>query len=329
MTTEPKQLKARRAPTRGPRIGLALGSGSARGWAHIGVIEALEEAGIHPEVICGTSIGALVGAAYVTGRLAGLGQWARNINWREMARFIDFRVANGGVTEGERIMRLLRELQHDVAIETLDTPFAAVAADLANGHEVWLREGSLIEAVRASMALPGLLSPVVRDERRLVDGGLVNPVPVAPCRALGAEMIIAVNLNGDLVGRRLQNRQRKGRTRRRSLRAEIRERLNKELPGILRGGTGLVASQLLGSEGESPGYFDVIFGSINIMQDRITRNRLADDPPDVLLTPQVRQINLLEFNRAKEAIEEGHKAVKRSLPELEEALGTAGHETKP
>ena len=185
-----------------PRIGLALGSGSARGWAHIGVIQGLAAHGIHPHVVCGTSIGAWVGAAYVTGKLDALEDWARKINWRRMARFADFKFANGGLLEGERLMRFLRELQDDVPIESLDIPFAAVAADLVTGHEIWLREGSVIDAVRASMALPGIFGPVVQGEMKLADGGLVNPVPVSPCRALGADIVIAVNVNGELVSRR-------------------------------------------------------------------------------------------------------------------------------
>ena len=315
MTRRPtkKDSPARRALADRP-IGLALGSGSARGWGHIGVIEALTELGIHPQVVCGSSIGALVGAAYATGRLEALSAWARKLTWRDLGRFIDFRASNGGLIEGDRLVRFLRKLLHDTAIEELDKPFAAVASDLATGHEVWLRQGSIIDAVRASMALPGILSPVVQDDRRLVDGGLVNPVPVAPCRALGAEIIIAVNLNGDLVGRRIDRPRR-----RRTMRKEILERLNLELSDNLRGNR--MISQLLGLGSVGPGYFDVVFGSINIMQDRITRNRLADDPPDVILAPRLRQINLLEFNRAEEAIEEGRIAVRQMIPDLAEALG--------
>lgn len=302
-----------------PRIGLALGSGSARGWAHIGVIQGLAAHGIHPNVVCGTSIGAWVGAAYVTGKLDALEDWARKINWRRMARFADVKFANGGLLEGERLIRFLRELQDDVPIESLDIPFAAVAADLVTGHEIWLREGSVLDAVRASMALPGIFGPIVQGEMKLADGGLVNPVPVAPCRALGADVIIGVNLNGDLVGRRVEGRRRS--RSRRSLRAHILERLTKEMPNGLRGSADLIAPQLLATGARGLGYFDVVFGAINVMQDRITRNRLAADPPDVVLAPRLRQINLLEFNRAEEAIEEGHAAVNQMLPALEEALG--------
>ncbi len=244
----------------GPRIGLALGSGSARGWAHIGVIEALAEEGVRPDVVCGTSIGALVGAAYATGRLERLEAWARRISWLEVTRLMDLKMAGGGLVEGHRMMRFLRKLQGDPQIQTLDTAFAAVAADLVTGHEIWLREGSMIDAVRASMALPGIFSPVQRGGHRLVDGGLVNPVPVAPCRAPGAEFIIAVNLNGELVGRRVERKAKSragsrvksaakspgGSRKTRALRTEILERLSRELPSALGGGTKLLAGQLIG-----------------------------------------------------------------------------------
>jgi NTE family protein len=311
----------------GQRIGLALGSGSARGWAHIGVIKALAAHGIHPHIVCGSSIGALVGAAYVTGKLDELETWVRKINWRKMARLLDFRFSNGGVIEGDRLMRFLRDLQDDALIESLDIPFAAVAADLGTGHEVWLREGSIIDAVRASMALPGIFGPVALEDLRLADGGLVNPVPVAPCRALGADVIIAVNLNGDLVGRRVQRRN--GGRSRGSLRAAILERVTKELPNGLRNTAGMIAPQLLGTDTRTLGYFDVIFGAINVMQDRITRSRMAGDPPDVTLSPGLRQIGLLEFNRAEEAIEEGHVEVEEMLPALKDALGLTPRRAQP
>ncbi len=318
--------RQRRIAAGRPRIGLALGSGSARGWAHIGVIGALAEQGVEADVVCGTSIGALVGAAYVTDRIDALEGWARGMNWREMTRLLDLKIANGGLIEGRRLVRFLRKLQDDCPIESLEKPFAAVAADIATGHEIWLREGSLIDAVRASMALPGIFSPVLREGQRLVDGGLVNPVPIAPCRALGADVIIAVNLNGGLVGRRVERRVKSRRPR--TPRSEILERIAKEIPAGLRSGAKLIAPKLLGGSRGQPGYFDIIFGSINIMQDRITQSRMAGDPPDVLVTPRLRQIGLLEFNRADEAIDEGRAAVEQVLPALREALADAAVKTK-
>jgi NTE family protein len=305
-----------------PRIGLALGSGSARGWAHIGVIQALEEAGIEPEIVCGSSLGALVGAAFVTGSLEDLETWARRINWIEMMRLLDVRLAAGGLIEGRRLMSFFRDLFGDRAIEDLDRPFATVATDLASGREIWLRSGSVIDAVHASVALPGIIAPVETEHGRLLDGGLVNPVPVTLCRALGAEVIIAVNLNGDLVGRRQARR--RSRRKRLPIPAELLERVAKEIPGGLIGGAGQLAVQLLGEGPERPGYFDVVMGAIAIMQDQITRSRMAGNPPDVLLEPRLREIALLEFNRADEAIAEGRNSVTRALPALNECLNRSG-----
>src|SRR5215468_2965682 len=186
-----------------PRIGLALGSGAARGWSHIGVIEGLAEAGIEPEVVCGCSIGALVGAAYVAGELPALKDFAQSLTWREIARMLDVRLSGGGLIGGHDIVAFLRKLKISAPITSYSRPFAAIATDLETGREIWLREGPIEEAVRASISIPGILSPARHGHSWLVDGGLVNPVPVSICRALGADVVIAVNLNGDLVGGRI------------------------------------------------------------------------------------------------------------------------------
>ena len=185
-----------------PRIGLALGSGSARGWAHIGVIDLLIEAGIEPDVVCGTSIGALVGAAYIAGQLGPLRKWAETATWRKILRLTDVRLSGGGLINGRQVVSYLQQIGIDQPIESYARKYAAVATDLATGREIWLQSGPIHEAVRASIALPGILSPARIDGRWLVDGGLSNPIPVSVCRALGADVIIAVNLNGDLLARR-------------------------------------------------------------------------------------------------------------------------------
>jgi NTE family protein len=185
-----------------PRIGLALGSGAARGWAHIGVLKALTAAGIEVAVVCGSSIGAVVGAAYAAGRLPEIEAFARGLNWRGILGQLDLRPAGGGLFAGERVSRTLIDLIGHAAIETLRLDYGAVATELGSGREVWLREGDLGVAIRASMALPGVLAPVELDGQWLLDGGLVNPVPVSLCRAMGAELVLAVNLNGGIAGRR-------------------------------------------------------------------------------------------------------------------------------
>ena len=187
---------------RKPRVGLALGSGSARGWAHIGVIRALEQAGIRPDYVCGTSIGALVGAAYATGELDRFEQWVLGLGVKDVVGFMDVG-SGGGLFKGERLMGFFRDHCADRPIEQLAMPFAAVATSLHNGAEVWLRSGSTLDAVRASIALPGLFAPVLYEGMVLVDGGLVNPVPVSLARAMGADVLIAVDLSSDVLGRHL------------------------------------------------------------------------------------------------------------------------------
>src|SRR6266446_5296288 len=158
-----------------PRVGLALGSGSARGWAHIGVIDALSEAGIEPDIVCGASMGALVGAAHVAGHLAELRQWAEGATWRKIVRLTDVRLSGGGLINGRQVVAFLRELGIGESIESYKTQYAAVATDMATGREIWLQSGPIHEAVRASLALPGILSPSRIDGKWLLDGGLSNP----------------------------------------------------------------------------------------------------------------------------------------------------------
>jgi NTE family protein len=297
-----------------PLVGLALGSGSARGWAHIGVIDALTEAGIVPDIVCGASIGALVGAAHVAGRLAELKQWSEAATWRKIVRLTDFRLTGGGLVTGRQIVAFLRDLGISAPIESYATQYAAVATDLATGREIWLQTGPINDAVRASIALPGIFSPVRVDGKWLLDGGLSNPVPVSVCRALGADVVIAVNLNGELVGRRYTEPEPPEVTRPSMVSGEVLRRMIGQLP---------LPGRRVAVEGEAPppgepppGYFDVLASAINIMQDHITRTRLAGEPPHVMLVPRLRTIGLMEFNRAAEAIDEGRACVEQALPAL-------------
>lgn len=303
-----------------PRIGLALGSGSARGWSHIGVIEALAEAGIEPEIVAGCSIGALVGAACVSGKLAELKAFALSLNWREIARLMDVRLASGGLVEGSEVVAMLRGLGISGAIERAARPYVAVATDLRSGREVWMREGPIETAVRASISLPGIFSPAQRDGHFLVDGGLVNPVPVSAARALGADVVIAVNLNGDLVGR-YGFTPKAGVTATGNAEAaadaaapEFIARLLDGMPALLKKPAATLLPKLVAPAADTPGYFDVLMNSINIMQDQITRSRMAGEPPHVTLLPRLESIKMLEFNRATEAIAEGRACVAQALP---------------
>ena len=225
-------------------------------------------------------------------------------------------MSRGGV-EGERLMRAFGERVEDVPIETLPKPFGAVATDLLTGREVWFQNGSLLEAVRASIALPGLFSPVRFQERWLVDGGLVDPLPVSLCRALGAEQVIAVNLNGDIVGRRLP-----GRSTHRPASNPLLARLSTGWQTVL-GNLHDRLSPPEKEEDEPPSLFDVMAGSIHIMQDRITRARMAGDPPDVVLTPRLAHLGLMDFDRAGEGIAAGMDCVRLHLPLLRDVLNLA------
>lgn len=299
---------------RRPRIGLALGSGSARGWSHIGAIRALERAGIVPDVVCGTSIGALVGAIYAAERLDWLQGWVSKLSWQGVVSLLDLKMG-GGLIEGSRLTGFFRSNFEDNGIERLPKPFACVATELATGREIWLRDGPVIDAVRASMALPGLFTPAQQDGRLLVDGGLVNPIPVSLCRAMGADIVIGVDLNWDLVGRR------------------NRSSVAAEAPQLSIQQTGMMASLLAklrpaprkvgDSEPvpEMPSLLDVLMTSLNIMQVRITQSRLAGEPADVMIRPRLSDIAAMDFHRAAVAIAEGDRAAQQALPLIADLLG--------
>jgi NTE family protein len=275
------------------------------------------EAGIEPDIVCGTSIGALVGAAYVAGRLSELRQWAEVVTWREIVGLMDVRLSGGGLIDGKQVVEFLRGLGIGAPIESYAKAYAAVATDLATGREIWLQSGPIHEAVRASIALPGIFSPARIGGKWLVDGGIANPVPVSVCRALGADVIIAVNLNGDLLGRRFESEPESPPGAAPGPAAnEPLARVLSQLPAALREQVAQIVPRLLPHGPSTPGYFDVLANSINIMQDHITRTRLAGEPPHVMLLPRLRDIGLMEFNRAKEAIAEGRTCVEQALPVL-------------
>ncbi|MFA5082944.1 MAG: patatin-like phospholipase family protein, partial [Hydrogenophilaceae bacterium] len=276
------------APRR-PRVGLALGSGSARGWAHVGVIRALEQAGVRPDLVCGTSIGALVGAAYAAGEIDRFEQWLLGLGMADVLSFMDVHLS-GGLIKGERLMEFFRRNFIDRPVEALDLPFGVVATALHTGAEVWLREGSTIDAVRASIALPALFTPVIRDGLMLVDGGLVNPVPVSLARAMGADIVIAVDLNSDLLGRHLRKAPEPA-----APSGEVSEWLRK-----LQDNLGVLMPARANGKPHIPSMLDVVASSINIMQVRISRSRMAGEPPDLIVTPRLSHLGLLDFHRTKE-----------------------------
>ncbi|UZX13212.1 patatin-like phospholipase family protein [Methylocystis sp. MJC1] len=300
------------------KIGLALSSGVARGWAHIGAIGALTRLGVPLDIVAGTSAGALIGACYLAKELEELERWALSLTKRRILGYIDLHFGRGSLLSGNRIVDEMRRLLGTRRVEDLQNPFVAVATDLGTGHEIWLQHGSLVEAVRASIALPGLLPPIESGNRVLADGALVDPLPVAPCRALGADLVIAINLNTDVIGKM----SRQAATPRTSIGFD---------PMVL-GVDDFTPERRLASatrafvqqEANIPSLFGVMTTSLGIMQDRLTRSRLAGDPPDVHITPRVGHIGLLEFERAKEAIWEGEQSVERKRGELIDLLRAAG-----
>ncbi len=289
------------------RLGLALGAGSSRGWAHIGVIRALEERGIKPDLVCGTSIGALVGAAYASGEFDRLEKWATGLAWTTVVRLMDL-TWRGGLIRGTRLFTLFRTMFEDRDIDELPIPYGAVATELHSGRELWLRHGNVLEAVRASCAMPGLFTPVIRDGTVLVDGGLVNPVPVSMCRALGAELVLAVDLSWGKLG---PYRRSKGRE---VAPTDVPGWLDRLRPKLLQGGTTKSGPGI-------PSIFEVFQTSLDIVEMRVARSRLGGDPPDVLITPLLPDFATMDFHRSKEAIAEGRAAVDRMGPLLEQVLG--------
>ena len=304
----------------GYRIGLALGSGAARGWSHIGVIDALLEAGIKPVAVAGTSMGALVGGAYCAGRLEALRDWALGVDRRRIMSLLDVSLSKGGLVDGQRIQSLLEGLGLDGAIESFSVAFAAVATDLADGREVWLRKGPAAAAIRASISMPGIFSPVLLEDRWLIDGGLVNRIPVSTCRAIGADFIIAVSVTEGLLGRRLEKLRAGIAAGDEAAREARLSQMLEQVPAPLRGAAERVLPNLLKGGPQAPGYLDVLVNSLTIMQERITRSRLAGEPPHVIITPDIASIHLMDFDRAEEAIEAGREATRKVLGTISEML---------
>lgn len=283
------------------KIGLALGSGAAKGWAHIGVINALAKLGLKPDIVAGCSVGALVGAAYACDKLAPLEGWVRSFSYWDVLRLMDVSWRRGGLLRGERVFNNIRQIIPHETIESLPRRFGGVATNLSTGRELWFTEGDLHTAVRASCSVPGLLSPVRHNGYWLVDGAVVNPVPVSLTRALGADIVIAVDLQHDAH--------------------LMQQDLLSHAPASEHGPTvsgwrsrlkGLMARRV----SLPPTAMEIMSTSIQVLENRLKRNRMAGDPPDVMLQPFCPQISTLDFHRAEEAIAAGTLAVEKKLDEL-------------
>lgn len=296
----------------GLKIGLALGGGAARGWAHIGVLQGLAKLGLKPDVIAGTSIGAVVGGCQMAGKLDQLEVFARGLSRRRVFGLVDLNFAGTSLVGGNKLTKLLNRHLGNLSIEDLPNPFIALTTEMGTGHEIWLSRGRMVDALCASYALPGVFKPVNLDGRWLLDGALVNPVPVSVCRAFGARLVIAVNLSSDIFGRGtvipdvaavtdipLND----------SPKASPSDRAER-----------MLLRQLTGRGRDAPGIPAVMADAFNIIQDRITRSRLAGDPPDVTISPRVGKIGLFEFHRAAEAIELGRDAVTKAVEALADSI---------
>lgn len=313
-----------------PRIGLALGAGVARGWAHIGVLRALTRYGIEADIVCGSSVGALVGGLHLAGKLDALEEWTRSLTRMKIVGYLDLRLRQGGgLIGGDRLVAEMRHHLGDVLIEELPSPFAAIATDLVTGHEVWMRNGPLVDALRASFSLPGVFPPVRFEGRWMVDGALVNPVPVSACRALGAQMVIAVNLAADIIGKSRRPGAAVPTAAGFDLLKLIDEEQEPDGESKSRAGfrvpIGALSRRIFRRDYEGPSLFGVMVSSLGIVTDRIARSRLAGEPPDVHITPRLGHIGLSEFDRAEDCIREGEAAVERVLPDLQDALRVFGY----
>ena len=297
-----------------PTIGLALGGGGARGFAHIGVIRTLLARGIEPDIIVGTSIGAVVGGCHAAGRLDVLEDWCRGLTKRGILGYLDISLTGGGLIGGGKLAARLEEKLGSTPIEALPIRFATITTEVGTGHEIWLTRGRLVDAMRASYALPGIFPPVALDGRWLVDGALVNPVPVSAARVFGARLVIAVNLSTDILGRSM------------IMGGESPEpTLPPDQPPGARGfrtmfGVEHALKRQFAGGSRRPGIPTVMIDAFNIMQDRITRARLAGDPPDVMISPRVGHVGWFDFHRAQEAIEVGARAAERAIDEIGEAV---------
>ena len=343
-----------------PKIGIALGAGVARGWTHIGVLKALTRAGIDADIVAGTSIGALVGGCHVAGKLDPLEEFARSLTRRRMLSLLDFRFRSSGLIGDAKLAELMREHLSDIVIENMEKRFVSVATELTTGHELWLHHGNLIQAIRASYALPGVFAPIAVDGRWLIDGALVNPVPVSVARALGARVVIAVNLNNDpfdpAARRRAHETAFPGYIRasapvspedailheleeqieeKEEEEAEIEtemlegaaspavaERIRKSLRNLRwkRSPEQELMRRVIGGKRREPGIASIMLASLNIVQDRLARMRMAGDPPDIMIAPKVGHLSLLDFDHADELIRLGEEAAEEAIPQIREII---------
>ncbi|WP_424363786.1 patatin-like phospholipase family protein [Methylocystis parvus] len=293
-----------------PLIGLALGAGAARGWSHIGVLRELAEHGIQPDIVAGTSIGAVVGGCYAAGRLDAIEAFARSLTRRRVFTLMDLSFSGASLITGERLKSALEQELAGFNIEDVSIPFAAVATEVGTGHEVWLQRGVLAQAIRASYALPGIFEPVRIGDRWLFDGALVNPVPVTVCRAMGAEFVIAVNVTADTMYRARVIRDDPAAQKKAAEAGPFGEKPDVSFVDRI------LPRYFDRHAGDAPNVATAMIDAFNIIQDRILRSRLAGDPPDATITARMEDIGMFDFHKADQLISVGRQAAKRALPNI-------------
>ncbi|EEP91415.1 patatin-like phospholipase RssA [Yersinia kristensenii] len=289
------------------KVGLALGAGAAKGWAHIGVINALKKMGVEIDVVAGCSVGSLVGAAYASDHLEVMERWVRSFKYWDVIRMMDFSWRRGGLLRGERVFNVVNEIIEVQDIAECALPFGCVVTNLTTGRELWFTEGDIKQAIRASCSMPGLFSPVLFEGYWLVDGAVVNPVPISLARAMGADIVIAVDLQHDahLIAQDIFSPQ----TPIESKFAEIPDNWHRRLKARI---TDLTSNPIK----NAPSAMEIMSTSIQVLENRLKRNRMAGDPPDVLIQPYCPQISMLDFHRADESIAAGQLAVEKCAEQL-------------
>ncbi len=299
------------------KVGLALGSGSARGWSHIGAIEAIEEAGIPIHCIAGTSIGAFVGAVYATGDLPSLKEFALQMDWKKVVSYFDVVFPKSGFMDGKKVHDLFSMHTEAKTFADFKIPVSMVATNVETGKKVIINSGNIIESIRASISVPGVFTPVRRDGEWLVDGGLVDPIPVSVVKEMGADFVIAVDLNSDIVSPEKQEQPQSGeKTMPQKQRHDIIQRISAQYNHAEKA----VLSQInrwFPPSPKTPNIFDIMGSSIGIMQRQVSMINLAVDPPDVLIQPRLGDLKMFDFDQAERSIKEGYEQTKIQLEKIE------------
>lgn len=312
-------------------VGLALGSGGAKGWAHIGVLRALEEENIEISYIAGTSIGAVVGAFYAIDELDVLEKYAYHLDWKTIVSLLDLSFPSQGLLDGDKVYNLLAEHLLEYRIEDTRIPFRCISTNLNTRQAVCMERGLLVDAVRASLSMPGVFTPFQKEGNILVDGGLINPIPTDVVKEMGAEIVIAVDLNNSISPVEAPHLP--------GVRCSVQQypdsQLETEEPNTVLAKLGQTyvevqetlqhkIEQWMPSENPTLNIFDIIGNSINILERELARSNIDSHPPDLLIEADLRQVGIFDFHQATPAITAGYTQMKHKLDELKQLLSFGG-----